>query len=329
MVGLWESVVHRITLGPIDADPIAPPIPRQYRPCPRPGRSAPRSDCDLVVNEPKVSGRHCRLTREGGGYVVEDLNSTNGTFLKGVRVTGKVPIARGDAITLGLTTPMPWPPEDDGAATDTSPDRPRAGQRRRHRPADGLGPPRPRPLAWGAGRGRGSRTSARPTARASARPSGRSVRSPFTVEDTIYLDTHPLPAAYVLARTDPSLVTSLAFGGDGIVVGRDSGCDRVFHVLTVSGRHAMLKRPAIGSSSRTSARRTGPSSTAGGSTGRPTSAPAISSDWGATRCSSPSSRVRLRRPRRRKYPRRPFLTLDPRHPGSSSPGRSSCSPRPR
>ena len=36
-------------------------------------------DCDLVVDRPVVSGRHCRLTRVGDGYLLEDLGSTNGT----------------------------------------------------------------------------------------------------------------------------------------------------------------------------------------------------------------------------------------------------------
>ena len=70
-----------------------------------------KPDCDLVVDLPKVSGRHCRLTRDDDGYLLEDLGSTNGTYVNGARITEGVRIAPGDAITFGLTIPMPWPPE--------------------------------------------------------------------------------------------------------------------------------------------------------------------------------------------------------------------------
>jgi pSer/pThr/pTyr-binding forkhead associated (FHA) protein len=62
-----------------------------------------RSDCDLVLNAPTVSGRHCRLTRDSTGYTLEDLNSTNGTFHNGQRVFGSIRISLGprDSIHLG------------------------------------------------------------------------------------------------------------------------------------------------------------------------------------------------------------------------------------
>ena len=36
---------------------------------------------DIVINDPEVSRHHCRLTQGGGGYTIEDLGSTNGTFV--------------------------------------------------------------------------------------------------------------------------------------------------------------------------------------------------------------------------------------------------------
>ena len=48
-----------------------------------------RPDCDLVVDVPSVSGRHCRLIRKDTGLVLEDLNSTNGTFLDGERIRAR------------------------------------------------------------------------------------------------------------------------------------------------------------------------------------------------------------------------------------------------
>src|SRR5262245_36609879 len=66
-------------------------------------------ECDLVVDWPTVSGRHCRLTRASDGDRVEDLGSSNGTYVNGVRVEGSVAVRPGDRVTLGKRVPMPWP----------------------------------------------------------------------------------------------------------------------------------------------------------------------------------------------------------------------------
>jgi pSer/pThr/pTyr-binding forkhead associated (FHA) protein len=71
--------------------------------------SAP--DCDLVINQPTVSGRHCRLTRDESGYMLEDLGSTNGTYVNGQRITLKIAVTKRDSVTVGQTVPMPWPDE--------------------------------------------------------------------------------------------------------------------------------------------------------------------------------------------------------------------------
>jgi pSer/pThr/pTyr-binding forkhead associated (FHA) protein len=62
-----------------------------------------RPDCDLVVNVLSVSGHHCRLTRDETGFVLEDLNSTNGTFVNGERIRGavRVRLMATDTIHLG------------------------------------------------------------------------------------------------------------------------------------------------------------------------------------------------------------------------------------
>jgi pSer/pThr/pTyr-binding forkhead associated (FHA) protein len=62
-----------------------------------------RPDCDHVVKVPSVSGHHCRLTRDENGFVLEDLNSTNGTYVNGERVRGavRVGLTATDTIHLG------------------------------------------------------------------------------------------------------------------------------------------------------------------------------------------------------------------------------------
>ena len=67
------------------------------------------ADCDLVVARPTVSGRHCCLTETPDGYVVEDLGSSNGTFVNRVRIMSATRVSASDTITLGLTILMPWP----------------------------------------------------------------------------------------------------------------------------------------------------------------------------------------------------------------------------
>ena len=58
---------------------------------------------DLPIPSPAVSRRHARLIREGAGYALEDLGSSNGTFLNGERLAGRRLLKSGDQIRLGQT----------------------------------------------------------------------------------------------------------------------------------------------------------------------------------------------------------------------------------
>ncbi len=64
------------------------------------GRSA---DNDVVVSDPNMSRRHARLSRSEGGFVVEDLGSTNGTMLGGSPID-RERIENGDELTFGQST---------------------------------------------------------------------------------------------------------------------------------------------------------------------------------------------------------------------------------
>ncbi len=62
-----------------------------------------RAVCDVVVQDDSVSGRHARLRRRAGGWEVEDLGSTNGTFVNGTRIESRTRLQPGDVIAVGLS----------------------------------------------------------------------------------------------------------------------------------------------------------------------------------------------------------------------------------
>lgn len=45
-----------------------------------------KSDNDIVVDNPAISGHHCRILKEGNSFFVEDLESTNGTYVNEKRI---------------------------------------------------------------------------------------------------------------------------------------------------------------------------------------------------------------------------------------------------
>ena len=57
---------------------------------------------DIIFKDPEVSRRHVQFTRDGSGYLIEDLGSTNGTFINGERLAGQqIRLKAGQEIALG------------------------------------------------------------------------------------------------------------------------------------------------------------------------------------------------------------------------------------
>jgi predicted component of type VI protein secretion system len=59
------------------------------------------SSNSVAINDAEISRKHSRLSFQGGKYVIEDLGSTNGTFVNGQRLAGPVVLKPGDVISLG------------------------------------------------------------------------------------------------------------------------------------------------------------------------------------------------------------------------------------
>jgi pSer/pThr/pTyr-binding forkhead associated (FHA) protein len=105
------------------------PPQRQIQRQPRPGRATPRflvvtegglsgtsidlsnqqitlgraNDATLVLNDDYASSRHARIFPQDGQWIVEDLGSTNGTYLDRQKVTRPTPVPVGVPIRIGKT----------------------------------------------------------------------------------------------------------------------------------------------------------------------------------------------------------------------------------
>ena len=57
-------------------------------------------DCDIVVPQDSVSRHHARILASGDSYVIEDLNSRNGTMLNNIVIQGRCQLSDGDVLRL-------------------------------------------------------------------------------------------------------------------------------------------------------------------------------------------------------------------------------------
>jgi ABC-type multidrug transport system ATPase subunit/pSer/pThr/pTyr-binding forkhead associated (FHA) protein len=62
------------------------------------GRMEP---ADIVVHEESVSRNHARISRDSAGYYIEDLTSSNGTYVNKILIQAPRPLANGDHVVLG------------------------------------------------------------------------------------------------------------------------------------------------------------------------------------------------------------------------------------
>jgi pSer/pThr/pTyr-binding forkhead associated (FHA) protein len=212
---------------------------------------------DIVIDRPSVSWRHARLVRlDDLTFVLEDLGSTNGSFVNGLEVKKPTRVSRKDRITLGLSIPLELPePGHD----------PEAGA---------VGPPGTVVLTVGREPGNDvvidrPEISAR-HARIVIAPGGRKAviedlgstngiavntpgnvvsRAPLAPGDVIYFGPVSVPATTFFGSS-PSIETAvlpeLVVRGETMTVGRDPECDHVLDYPMISGRHARFTRSKEG-----------------------------------------------------------------------------------
>ncbi len=60
-------------------------------------------ECTLVLSDDFASGRHARIYRDGDTWCIDDLGSTNGTFVGNQRVGQHLPLQEGSLIRIGRT----------------------------------------------------------------------------------------------------------------------------------------------------------------------------------------------------------------------------------
>jgi FHA domain len=65
------------------------------------GATLGRGDVEIRLDDPFASSRHARISRQGHVVVIEDLGSTNGTYLNEEPLNGPQPLHNGDRIRIG------------------------------------------------------------------------------------------------------------------------------------------------------------------------------------------------------------------------------------
>jgi hypothetical protein len=94
----------------------------------------------IVINEPQVSRQHARITRRGGVLVLEDLGSTNGTFVNGMRLAGPHALSNGDVIGLSDAVTLTFSGSGMPAGPEAMPGQPAAPGAPAYAPAPQMAP---------------------------------------------------------------------------------------------------------------------------------------------------------------------------------------------
>jgi hypothetical protein len=71
----------------------------------------------VAINDAEISRKHAKLSLHGSAYVIQDLGSTNGSFVNGQRITGTQVLNPGDTISFGENILLLYESAQDPNAT--------------------------------------------------------------------------------------------------------------------------------------------------------------------------------------------------------------------
>ncbi|MFN8424907.1 MAG: FHA domain-containing protein [Anaerolineales bacterium] len=173
---------------------------------------------DIVIPTPAVSRRHARLMMENNGYIIEDLGSSNGTFVNGDRLIGRRALQHGDQIRLGqaITLNFSAPGEDETAM------RPASVPVKEEREPD--------------------KTAVRPATPVPSVPS-HVMQTTIGNEPSIPIKTGPRQLIVTIAGENPK---NYSLSRSSYSIGRLEDNDIVVASPIVSGRHARIEQASGG-----------------------------------------------------------------------------------
>ncbi|HKI53650.1 MAG TPA: FHA domain-containing protein, partial [Anaerolineales bacterium] len=172
---------------------------------------------DITVPSQAVSRKHAKLRREGDGYVIEDMGSSNGTFVNSQKVTGPRALNAGDQIRLGKAVTLVYGAPRKAAS---EPDESAAT------------------VAYSVGRS--AATVAHPVSDEAASVMATSIgQEPLSAQ----FDAGPPKLMVAIAGEDPKTYT---LTNQLLTLGRLEGNDIVVPSQIVSGKHAVLEKVGSG-----------------------------------------------------------------------------------
>lgn len=192
--------------------------------------------CDIVIAKGLPSRHHARFSFRDDHWLIEDLNSTNGTYVNNRRVKRKTPIGAGDMIKLGMEAFYLFSLDEDdltipavklapeGEASACLPDRPAARERERAHELY------PLPRGWSGAKGADTRYS---------------TAAMDQMLDEVFSEVPDAPAAALILyrgkRRGPVVYgVTPGTGTSSWTIGRDRECDLQINDPTVSRLHAVL-----------------------------------------------------------------------------------------
>jgi len=163
---------------------------------------------DIVLPEESVSTQHAKLQRRDGVWILQDLGSTNGTFVDGEKLSGETPVAPGSTIRFGDASVV-FDPDDDalgigkgapGTKVMGAVNVPAPAPKPAPAPAPAPAPPAPKPAVGQASPPVSKPAAAKPAAKPAAKKAPEPAGAPKWLIPVIALVVIAAVAAFFLLK---------------------------------------------------------------------------------------------------------------------------------